>query len=153
MKMFDILVKAHGGLRWLVLAFLLAAIIKSALSGGNSGQYPESNRKLALFGLIFLHIQLVLGLILYFMSPTVELALQDMGAAMKDPFLRFWVVEHISMMILAVVAGTIGYSRAKRKTDAGAKNRTVLIYYTLSLILIVAAIPWPFREAIARPLF
>lgn len=152
MNTFEILVKAHGGLRWLVLAFLLAAIIKSAMSG-NSGQYPASNRKLALFGLIFLHIQLVIGLVLYFQSQTVKLALQDMGAAMKDPYLRFWAVEHISMMLLAVVAGTIGYSRAKRKNDAGAKNRTVLIYYTLALILIVAAIPWPFREAIARPLF
>jgi hypothetical protein len=153
MNTYNIFVKAHGGLRWVLLAFLLAAIIKSALNASNSGQYPPSNRKIALFGLIFLHVQLLLGLFLYFQSPTVEIALQDMSKAMKDPFYRFWAVEHISMMLLAVVAGTIGYSKAKRKTESGAKHRTILIYYSLALILIIAAIPWPFREAISRPLF
>lgn len=152
--MYEILTRSHSGLRWIVLALLIAAIVKS-IGGISSGRsFGEGDRKLVLFSMVVLHIQLIIGLIMYFMSPNVEVALADMGSAMKNPALRFVAVEHISMMILAIALVTFGYSRAKRASNSISKFRRIAIFYTIGLILILAAIPWPFRaEEIAKPWF
>lgn len=152
--MYDILLKSHSGLRWIVLALLLAAIVKS-IGGLNSGRaFGDNDKKLALFSMITLHIQLLLGLALYFTSPTVAEATGDMGAAMHVPHLRFWAVEHISMMIIAIVLITLGYSKSKRAANDKGKFRFITIYYIIGLIFILASIPWAFREiGIARPWF
>jgi membrane protein DedA with SNARE-associated domain len=92
--------------------------------------------------LIATHAQLVLGLILYFISPYVNFA----SGVMKDKILRFYTIEHFVGMILAIVLITIGYSRAKRQNEAGAKFRTHYVYYLLGLIIILLSIPWPFRD-------
>lgn len=152
--MYEILTRSHSGLRWVVLVLLIAAIAKS-IGGISSGRaFNEGDRKLVLFSMVVLHVQLILGLIMYFMSPNVEAALADMGEAMKRPMLRFVAVEHITMMILAIAIVTFGYSRAKRAADSVSKFRRIAIFYTIGLILILAAIPWPFRaEEIAKPWF
>jgi uncharacterized membrane protein len=93
---------------------------------------------LNLFGLIFAHIQLLVGLILYFYSPFVKLT--EMAATMKDASLRYWTVEHLVMMIFAVVLITVGHSKSKKATDAVQKHRTVAIFYGLALLVILVAI-------------
>jgi hypothetical protein len=100
--------------------------------------YTETNRKVNLFAMISAHIQLLTGLILYFFSPKVLLS--DMGAAMKDPALRYWTVEHSVMMIFAVVLITIGHSRSKKAIDALNKHRAISLYYGLALLVILLAI-------------
>lgn len=138
MDLYKLLLQAHSGIRYLVMLLLLMAIIAAFAGWLGNKPYTEGNRKLNLFTLIFTHIQLLLGLFLYFKSPFSQPA--NMGDAMKDSTLRYWTVEHGIMMIIAVVLITIGYSKAKKLTYAIAKHRTVAIFFTLALIVIVAAI-------------
>ena len=135
---------SHSALRWVTLALLLVTIV-SSLRGMSTKTYTGGHRKLALFTMIVLHLQLIIGLALYFISPTVEAALAD-PEKMANPVSRFWAVEHLAGMILAIVIATVGYMRAKRITDGWPRHRTILVYYLVSLIIILATIPWPFRE-------
>lgn len=138
--MYNGLVHAHSGLRWLALLLLVGSVaIAISKWQGRSG-YTDGNRKLYLFTLISVHLQLVLGLILYFISPKVNLTL------LSDKIYRFYSVEHLTGMLIAIVLITIGYSRSKRATDSVAKQRLVGIFYGLGLLLILAFIPWPFRN-------
>lgn len=143
--MYQLLVHTHSGLRWIVLLTLIIAIFNSF--GKTNGSRPFTNRdkRLALMALIFTHLQLILGLILYFISPLVIFSTESM----KDETLRFFLVEHLSIMILAIALITIGYSRAKRAIDEGKKFRNILVFYLIGLILILIGIPWPFRYEVA----
>lgn len=151
--MYDILLRAHSGLRWIVLILLVATVVMSIHALFTNKEFSSGDKKVALFTLIFTHIQLVLGLILYFISPWVKAAMADMGAAMKDPQLRFWVVEHFTLMLIAIILITIGYSSSKRAKSNLKKYRRLGIFYAIGLVLILVAIPWPFREAIGRGWF
>ena len=136
--MYTFLLKFHSGFRYLVLWALLATIVQALVGWFGKKPYSETNRKLNLFGLIFAHIQLLVGLILYFYSPFVKLG--EMAATMKDASLRYWTVEHLVMMIFAVVLITVGHSKSKKAADAVLKHRTVAIFYGLALVIILAAI-------------
>lgn len=138
--MYNILQSAHSGLRWLVLVFLLAAIVNALMKWQSKAEPKKMDKTIALLGLMFTHIQIVIGLVLYFISPKVAFV-EDW---MKDSALRFYGMEHIVMMIIAAVLITIGYSKAKRQ-DAPKKFKTTFIFYLIGLLVILAAIPWPFR--------
>ena len=135
--MYTGLTHAHSGLRWLVLLFLLLAIISAyrAWKGGGSLS------KMPLFALIATHTQLLIGLVLYFISPYVSFG----EGFMKQAVTRFYSVEHIVLMLIAIVLITVGYSKAKRKATEEAKGKTTFTFYLIALILILLAIPWPFR--------
>jgi membrane protein DedA with SNARE-associated domain len=135
------LIHIHSGLRWLVLIFILAVIIGAAyrlITRTNSGRCCQFVNR---FALTFTHLQILIGLILYFISPRVLFA----ASSMKDSVLRFFLVEHIGLMIVAAALITIGYFRAKKATDDVKKFKALLIYYSIALLLILSAIPWPFR--------
>ncbi|MTI39589.1 cytochrome B [Fulvivirga lutimaris] len=140
--MYDILRSAHSGLRWLVLAALVIAIVNSFGKTKGGVTFANKDKKKALFALIFTHIQFLIGLVLYFISPKVVFS----GASMKDDVLRFFLVEHVSLMVLAIILITVGYSKAKRTAMDGKKFKTIMVYYIIGLILILASIPWPFRN-------
>lgn len=150
--MYNGLLHAHSGLRYIVIALLLIAIVQAFVGWFAVKPFTESNRKIALFALISVHIQLVIGLILYFISPVVESALSDMSATMQDPVLRFWAVEHIATMIIGIVLITIGYSTAKRATIDKAKFTRIALFYLIGFVLIVSTIPWPYGR-VARGWF
>jgi hypothetical protein len=133
---------AHSALRWLVLFFMIAAIIDSGMR--MKRPLKEGGPKFALFSLITSHTQLVLGILLYFVSPTVK-GYMAAGEVMKDPMARFFVVEHAAMMILAIAVLTIGYSKGKRAADEATKHRRIFYAYLIAFILIIASIPWPIR--------
>ncbi|GAB4031238.1 cytochrome B [Spirosoma jeollabukense] len=137
--MYSGLVHAHSGLRWIALILLLAAVVTAISKWQGRSGYTDGNRKLYLFTLISVHTQLILGLILLFISPKVNFSL------MSDKLYRFYSVEHTTGMLIAIVLITIGYSRSKRASDAVTKQRLVGIFYGLGLLLILASIPWPFR--------
>lgn len=143
--MYTGLLHLHNILRWVILILLLIALVQSFTK--NSGV-----KKVSLFLLISAHITLLLGLFQYFNSQTVGFHLiENMGGfgnVMKDSFARFWVVEHITAMIAAVILITIARGKAKKENYSAAKW-----LYLIALILILVAVPWPFREGIARPLF
>ena len=137
------LLHLHSALRYVVVILLIVAILKAFAGWFGNKSYTEGDRKLALFTMISVHLQLVIGLILYFISPVVQSALADMGAAMQDTELRFWAVEHISTNIIGIILITIGYSTAKRASVDKAKFMRTAILYLIGFVLIMSAIPWP----------
>ena len=140
--MYSMLKHAHSGLRWAVLLLLLVAIINALSKWRGGKQFADGDRKIALFTMISAHVQLILGLILYFfLSPAVQFNENTMA----DKVLRFYSVEHLTIMLLAIAVITIGYSKAKKKLESAQKFRSVFVYYLIGLILILAGIPWPFR--------
>lgn len=141
MDIYSMLLHIHSGLRWLVLIFILAVIIGAAyrlITRTNSGRCCQFVNR---FALTFTHLQLLLGFIMYFISPKVVFE----AASMKDSVLRFFLVEHIGLMLVAATLITIGYFRAKKATVETKKFKSLVIYYSIALLLILSAIPWPFR--------
>lgn len=135
---------AHSGLRWVVLALLIASIVKAFSKRSGGSVYPGKDA-LFLYTLISVHIQLILGLVLYlFLSPYVRFE-GGMSAIMGDAVTRFYTVEHVFGMLLAIILVTIGHAKAKRQAELNKGWKTVGIYYLLGLILILISIPWPFR--------
>jgi len=137
--MYTGLLHTHSGLRWIALLLLVASVITALQKWQGQSGYTDGNRKLYLFTLISVHLQLVIGLILYFISPKVDFSM------MSDKIYRFYTVEHITGMLIAIILITIGYSRSKRATDALTKQRLVAIFYGIGLLIILSMIPWPFR--------
>lgn len=142
----DILYKivdhAHSGLRYVVLALLLAAIFQ-ALGKRRSGEvYPEKN-KIALYAFMATHVQLLLGLVLYlFLTQKFNFADFDMSNKVE----RFYGVEHLTGMLVGIALITIGYIKAKRQMGINKGWKTIALFYTLGLLVILAMIPWPFRD-------
>ena len=134
----NILFQAHSGFRFIVLILLVIAFIAALAGWMGNKDYTNGNQKINLFTLISAHIQLLIGLGLYFVSPYVKL--DDMGGAMKDPNLRFWTVEHALIMILAIVLITVGYSKSKKTLNAAAKHKKIAVFFGIALILIFAGI-------------
>jgi hypothetical protein len=100
-----------------------------------------------------LDLQLLIGLVLYFgLSPITRAAFQDFGAAMGNSMLRFWAVEHIFGMVIAVALAHVGRVRVRKMTDPVRRHKLAAIFFGLALVAIVATIPWPGTPA-ARPLF
>jgi uncharacterized membrane protein YadS len=138
--MHEILVRSHSGLRWVALILLLVAIF-NAIASRSKGQYLKKDKMINLFAMVFLHVQLLLGLILYFTSPKVTFA----AGWMKVAPARFFGLEHIALMILAIVLVTIGRKKAEKETNPAKKHNKIILWYVIGLILIFASIPWPFR--------
>jgi hypothetical protein len=118
------------------MILLILAILQSLAGWFGNRLYTNTNRKINLFAMISAHIQLLIGLVLYFVSPFVKFG----ADTMKDDTTRYWTVEHISMMIFAIVLITIGHIRSKKVLLPAGKHRTIAIFYGLALLVIILAI-------------
>lgn len=137
--MYNFLVNTHSVLRWILALSLLITIIYAVYARSKLQNF-ENTRKLGLVSMTIVHLQFLVGLILYFISPKVIFS----GLAMKAPLTRFFLVEHLTGMLIGIILITIGYSKAKKAlTDAKKYNR-ILIYYIIGFLIILAAVPWPF---------
>ena len=149
------LLHLHNVLRWVVLILMIWAIVKGLSGWLGKKNFRPSDRKPFLFAMISVHIQALIGIVLYIAGPwrtVVEEQLLADGAL--ERFARFWKMEHFGVMILAFILVTVGHSRVKKgKTDLG-KFRAGALFFLIALLLILAAIPWPFLgEPVARGLF
>lgn len=134
--MYNFLLHAHSGLRWLVLLAVVISIGKSLIGWFGGGAYSKFDKIVAVSFVGMMHLQLLIGLVLYFVySPFVT---YNMG----DPTSRFWSVEHIALMLLAIAAAQVGRSVSKKSKDAKAKFRFQAIFFTISLALMLLGIPW-----------
>jgi hypothetical protein len=131
--MYQILKSAHSGWRYIVIILLLLAFVQALAGWLGKKRYTEGNRKLNVFALISAHIQLLIGLVLYFLGDWFK---GDSSVALT----RYWKMEHISMMIFAIILITVGNARSKRGDDPVVKHRSVALYFGLALVLIVAAV-------------
>jgi hypothetical protein len=142
--MYTALLVIHSWLRWIVILSGLAAL-GGAVGGVSTrrGWLPVDNLRLTIFG-TSLDVQMLIGLILYiFLSPVTESGFADMRLTMRDPILRFFVVEHITGMIVAVALTHIGRARVRKASEAAARHRTVLIFIGLAMVALLLSIPWP----------
>jgi NAD/NADP transhydrogenase beta subunit len=138
--MYHFIQKFHSGWAYIALLLLVFAVINSFIGLSSKKEFTAKDRKIALFGLIAMHIQLVIGLILYFVS---EVGFKQLsGAAMKNADLRLTVIEHPLINIIAIALITIGWSRHKRKEESSAKFKSIAIFFGLGLLLILSRIPW-----------
>ena len=134
----------HSTLRYLIVVFLIASIGISFSKWRGKKPFTKGDKMTYLMTLIFCHLQLVVGFILFVMKDYYK-NFSQMGAIMKIPVLRFFTIEHTLLMLVAIALITVGYSTAKRAKDDVAKHKKTFIFYLIGFILIMAAIPWPFR--------
>jgi len=138
--MYTGLLHTHSAMRYLVLAILIIAILKSIFGLLQKSNYTKLDNKLAFFSMLFVHIQIVVGFVLYFVSPKV--ILNDMSVAMKNTLIRFFTVEHILLMLIVGVLITIGRINSKKKPLDFQKHKSIVIYYGISLGIILVTVYW-----------
>lgn len=126
----------HSGFRFIVLIFVIIALLQSFAGWLGKKPYSESNRKFNLVAMIMVHTQILFGLVLYFISPIVQFN----SIAMKIPIMRYFTAEHITMMLIAMIVITIGHSRSKKAVLAENKHKAIAISYTIGIVIICAAL-------------
>ncbi|MDO6595634.1 hypothetical protein Q4512_01835 [Oceanihabitans sp. 2_MG-2023] len=140
--MYSIVKNLHSYWAYLVLIILILAVVNSLIKTFASKEYEPKDFRIALFTLIVSHIQLLIGLVLYFTSPNGLSNITTNGMGGLSPFARLLAVEHPFVGILAVTFITIGYSKHKKKLTSKPKHKTIAIFYTIALLLVLSRIPW-----------
>lgn len=151
--MYELTLALHNLLRWVVVLTAVLAIARAL--GGWFGRRPwtPSDDAAGRWFVIAMDAQLLVGLALYLaLSPITQNAFGNMGAAVKDTVGRFWAVEHVTAMVLALAAAHIGRARVRRRPTDDAKHRTAAILFTIAFAVLLAGIPWPFSR-VPRPWF
>jgi heme A synthase len=134
----------HSYWAYLVLFVLVIATFNALIKFFGDKEFDAKDFRISLFALITMHIQLLIGIVLFFLKDyfsTIE-QVGGMGEVMKNSDLRNLIVEHPTTMIIAVALVTIGYSKHKKKLVSKPKFKMLAIFYTLALILVLAKIPW-----------
>ena len=150
--MYGLVLILHSLIRWFVLLAGIVTVVR-AITGWRTGRpwTLADDRAGARFMMAF-DLQMLLGLLLYFLlSPITRAAMQDFGGAMANSALRFWAVEHIFGMLVAMVLAHVGRARVRRVSSDSRKHKVAAIFFTLALLTILASIPWPGTVA-GRPL-
>ncbi len=136
--MYNFIQKFHSSWAYLAILVLVIAVVNSFIGKGSNKEFTAQDRKIALFALIGTHIQLLVGLALYFVSP--------LGSAvfgqMKEASLRLTSLEHPLVNIIAIVLITVGWSKHKKADSSEAKFKSIAVFYALGLVLILSRIPW-----------
>lgn len=136
--MYEFIQKFHSGWAYIALLLLVLAVLNAVVGFNSKKEFAPKDFKLSLFGLIGTHIQLLVGLILYFVSPLGHSGL----AQMSDSAIRKTSLEHPLTILIAVALITIGWSKHKKTDESNAKFKTIMTFYGLGLILILSRIPW-----------
>jgi hypothetical protein len=154
--MYPFVLGVHSLLRWLVLA-LGAAVVARAVVGLSGRRWTLADDRVGVWFVASLDVQLVFGLMLYgWLSPITTQAFGDMRAAMADSALRFWTVEHVVSMLVAVALAHVGRARVRRAPTDRARHVRALVFAALALLAVLAGVPWPFLDngrPLLRPLF
>ena len=145
--MHSLLLIFHSTIRYFVLIFLLVIIVRSLLGWMNKKEYTKVDDKVSLWLFMLTHTQLLIGLILFFVSPLVIFS----GASMKDSVARYWLVEHNTMMIIAIVLISVARISIKKMSDASAKHRRLFVLNTIALVVILVAISMSGRGFLSLP--
>ncbi len=145
--MYDFLRITHSLLRYAVVFAALYAIYRAYTGWKQNKPYEAADNLASVLLIIFVHTQLLVGLLLYVQSPWTS---APMNVAMKIPELRFFKVEHISMMIVAIALFQVGRSVSKKASTDLLKHKKAAIFYTIAFVVMMVSIPWPFMK-VARP--
>lgn len=146
------LLHLHNFMRWVVLLFILLTLLRSISGMSGKKIFTAGDKRIAMFMMISADIQLLLGLALYFMKGWFTV-LTSGGDVMSNKYNRFFAVEHMFGMLVAIVLIHIGYASVKKNITDGAKFTKLFWFTLIATIIMLATIPWPGRELIGRPLF
>jgi hypothetical protein len=151
--MYSFLLATHSLFRWLVLASLIYAIFIGFNGWISHRKFSSHDNRVRHVTATISHIQLILGLYLYLISPIVSYFIQNFSTAIHERTQRFFGLEHIMMMLIAIVLISVGSFAAKRKTSDVEKFKTMAIWYTVALVIIFFSIPWGFSPLTSRPYY
>ena len=140
--MYDVVLNLHSYWAYFVLLILIIAVVNALIKTFGNKEYTAKDFRISLFTLIVSHIQLLIGLVLYFVSPRFELWSELGGKVMSNSIARLYLVEHPFVNIIAIALITIGYSKHKKKLTSQSKLKTIAIFYTIALVLFLSRIPW-----------
>ena len=145
-ELYNFLLHLHSVGRWIVLLLLLIAIFNSLVAGPRP--FIKSDARTGLLLVIFTDLMLLIGIAIWFLGSRgyEVIKTNTMSEVMKDPFSRFFTVEHTLGMLIAIILIHIGKAQGKKRISDRAKHKRTLLFYVLALLIILASIPWPFRE-------
>lgn len=146
-SLYSALVHAHSIGRWAILILLVIAIFNSAVAGGRP--FIKSDARTGLLLMIFTDVMLLIGLVLWYFGPRGYAMIKNAGSmsnVMQDATTRFYGVEHLTGMLIAIILIHIGKAQSKKHISDNAKHRRTVLYYVLALVIMLFTIPWPFRE-------
>jgi hypothetical protein len=151
--MYTALLALHSLTRWLVLSSLIFAIFWAYRGWLFNKPYLKFDNAVRHITATVAHVQLILGAWLYFISPIVAYFLHNFSTAVHDRAIRFFGMEHITMMLIGITIITIGSAKAKRKSTDKEKFKMMAVWYTIALLVILSSVPWSFSPLISRPNF
>ncbi|MDB5155828.1 MAG: hypothetical protein JWR50_535 [Mucilaginibacter sp.] len=151
--MYATLLALHSLTRWLVLASLLFAIFRAYRGWLFNKPYLKFDDGVRHITTTIADIQFILGLCLYFISPIVHYFLHNFSTAVHERAIRFFGMEHVTMMLIAIAFISIGSAKARRKSTDKEKFKTMAIWFTIALLIILSSVPWSFSPLISRPNF
>lgn len=151
--MYQALVFYHSLVRWLVVASLLYSIYRAYRGYASKSEFSKTDNAVRHWTATIAHIQLMIGMVLYFQSPVSKYFMANFKEAIKNFDITFFGLIHSSLMLTAIVLITIGSATSKRKQTDRAKFKTMLVWFLIALVIIFVAIPWPFSPLANRPYF
>ena len=150
--MYPLILTLHSILRWVVLILAVVAVVRAFIGWLGKKEWTALDNRFGMLLSASMDIQVILGFVLYiFLSPLTTTALQDFGAAMSNALLRYWSVEHVLLMVVALILIHVGRATSKVAEEATSKHKRAAIFFGLATLAILIAIPWPFWSY-GRPL-
>lgn len=149
--MYNTLLSIHSLIRWLVVLSLLYSLYRAYSGWLGSKPFTKQDNSIRHITATIAHVQLIAGLWLYFISPIINYFLHHYAEAKTQNEVRFFGMEHSTMMLIAIILITIGSAKAKRKTADRDKFKTIAVWYSVALLIILICIPWPFSPMAGRP--
>jgi hypothetical protein len=151
--MYTTLLTFHSLIRWLVLISLIYATYRAYKGWLSKKTFSGFDNTVRHWTVTIAHVQLVVGLWLYFISPVIDYFLNNYKEAVSQREVRFFGMEHSLMMLTAIILITIGSAKSKRQQGDAEKFKTIAIWFTIGLLIILISIPWKFSPLASRPYF
>lgn len=151
--MYSPLLAIHSTVRWFLFLAIVAVTIRSWYGKSRACTYTSTDKLFATITLLLAYLQLIIGLTLYFYSPLIEYFYSNLSTSIHERAVRFFGMEHSSMMFVSILLLNIGFHKSNRKQSDLEKFKTMAIWFSVALFIIVVNIPWPFSPFAARPWF
>ena len=151
--MYQTLLIFHSYWRWLVLLSIIFSILKAIYGFRKRSEYSNFDGVIRKITISIIHIQLILGFIIYFISPFVSTFFSNVSDGLHLREVRFFAIEHSLMMFVSIVLITIGAVKVKRKSSSLLKNKATIVWFSIALLIILLNIPWEFSPLVNRPSF